>query len=82
MILIITHLIKEISSRGHIRTKSSTAMATAYKCEEMLLEGMTNIIQAEERCRTNEDNNDNFPEFEKEELAHNSLLEIQTYRKS
>jgi hypothetical protein len=48
----------------------------------MLLEGMTNIIQAEERCRTNEDNNDKFPEFEKEELAHHSLLEIQTYRKS
>ena len=82
MILTITHLINEISSRGRIRTKSSMGMATAYKFEEMLLEGMTNIIQAEELCRTNEENNDNFPEFEKEDLAHHSLLEIQTYRKS
>ncbi len=38
---------------------------------------MKNIIQAEP-CRTNEEDYDNFPEFEKEELEHHSLLEIQT----
>ena len=38
------------------------------------------IIQAEEPCLTNEENNDIFAEFEKEELAHHSTLAIQTYQ--
>ena len=54
----------------------------AFKYEETRLVETMSIIQAEEPCLTNEENNDIFAEFEKEELAHHLPLAIQTYQNS